>query len=291
MPWIKITRRLSSGDVGGAFQPVKRRFSLRGVLVVWLYATGIIMGWDTAALSTTVTIRCPSATDGVHYDPELKNAGSMVCAYVPRGGRVYRYAGGAPASYTYCVLLGGADPAGVNTGLQHCGSHPVEGPNLPATSCDVSASDGGGGTAQWVPWPGNQWQYVLGELIQCPGITTVPGNPNPSPPVPVGASCDIGDVSIDHGSVSPGAFNGNVGRSTVRLTCDQDATVKLDVSPGRVALTNGGTSQLAFDGGSDEITVAAQGHAEVDVGISSTLVGTPPPGEFSGTSVLTATVQ
>ncbi|EPL3976023.1 MrpH family fimbial adhesin [Serratia ureilytica] len=122
---------------------------------------------------------------------------------------------------------------------------------------------------------------------------------NPPPPItpePEPVSCSLdGNIDLPHGVLTADALNGNVKAMTKRVTCNRQATVKINVrasSGGDVVnLRSNGSlrSQLKVNNvnGSTGSTFVVPGTVGANVNISSTLItsGSVTPGNFSGSAV------
>lgn len=119
-----------------------------------------------------------------------------------------------------------------------------------------------------------------------------PGSVSCIPVEPDTLSCSATDTVIDHGSLTPGTYDGHEATGKTTISCDGDATVTLSLSSNEVQLNNGTTSTLSF-GDAKETTssVAIVGNTSTQVDIHSILEGTPAVGDFTGSTTLIVTAQ
>lgn len=106
--------------------------------------------------------------------------------------------------------------------------------------------------------------------------------------------CTIGDIIIDHGTLSPGGYNGNISEKAGALTCvGGDATAHLSFTPSTIALSNGTDSILIFDESRNEtLVISLIDNMPKSFTVVSTLSGTPAEtGQFQGSSTIVLSID
>lgn len=124
-----------------------------------------------------------------------------------------------------------------------------------------------------------------GDSMQLAGSSCTPVQPL--------VSCTSTNVDINHGSLAPNEYDGNIAHGNGTITCTGgDATVNLSFSPSTINLSNGTKSALLFtESNRSSYTLGLSEGESSSFTVSSTLSGTPAIGDFSGSTVLTLTVN
>lgn len=108
------------------------------------------------------------------------------------------------------------------------------------------------------------------------------------PPHP---SCSVTNATLDYSNLAPSDYDESTAQQQVTVTCSDTADVTLDLLETDVPLSNGTKASLTINDSSKPVSINNVNGTGTQATIKSVLHGTPTIGEFSGSTVLTVSVN